>query len=287
MEAKTLIECHNELGEGPIWHPIENRLYWLDILAGKIQRYDPRRKELQVFQVGQQISALGLRGSNSFITAGEHGFAFWESELDVFHPICHPEEGKANARFNDGKVDRAGRFWAGTMTSNDASSSLYRLDEDLSVKTMIHNVTISNGIGWSPDDKVMYYADTRRFTIYAYDFDLDGGEISNKRVFVRFSGKDGVPDGLTVDAAGYVWCALWGGWRVERYSPEGKRDRVIDVPVEQPSCCAFGGEDLNTLYITSAREGLSAERWTAQPQAGNLFMCQPGAQGIPEPKFAG
>lgn len=287
MQADTVIECHNELGEGPIWHPVENRLYWLDILQGKIQRYDPASEEYQVFAVGQKITAIGLRGASNFITAGENGFAFWDADRDIFHPIGHPEQGKAHARFNDGKVDRAGRFWAGTMTSNDATSTLYRLDEHLVITPMIRNVTISNGIGWSPDDRVMYYADTRRFTIFAYDFEPASSEISNRREFVRFSGKDGAPDGLTVDAEGCVWCALWGGWRVERYSPAGKNVLTIDVLVSQPSCCAFGGSDFATLYITSAREGLSPEQLAAQPQAGNLFSCVPGMKGLPEPKFAG
>jgi|LDZU01.1.fsa_nt_gi sugar lactone lactonase YvrE len=287
MQAKSIIDCHNELGEGPIWHPLENRLYWLDILKGKIQRYDPISMEYQTFLVGQKISAIGLRGTNTFITAGENGFAFWDVDRNTFRPICHPEKDKSNARFNDGKVDRNGRFWAGTMTTTDASSTLYRLDENLEVTPMIRNVTISNGIGWSPDDTVMYFADTRRYIIYAYDFNQDSGELSAKREFVRFSGRDGSPDGLTVDAQGCVWCALWGGWRVDCYSPEGKCIERVDVPVEQPSSCAFGGIDFDTLFITSAREGLSEAKLADQPQAGNLFACQPGVRGLPEPKFAG
>ncbi len=287
MQAKTIIDCHNELGEGPIWHPLENRLYWVDILKKKIQRYDPVRNDYQVFSVGQMITAIGLRGGSNFITAGEHGIAFWDADRDIFHPICDPEKGKPNARFNDAKVDRDGRFWAGTMTKVDISSTLYRLDKDLVLTPMIRNVTISNGIGWSPDDRIMYYNDTRRHTMYAYDFDHESGEISNKREFVRFGDKAGSPDGLTVDAEGFIWCALWGGWRVERYSLEGKCVQTVEVPVAQPSSVAFGGEDLDTLYITSAREGLNEEKLADQPEAGNLFACQPGVQGLPEPKFAG
>lgn len=287
MQAKTVVECHNELGEGPIWHPLEKCLYWLDILEKKIQRYDPHRDEYQVFKVGQKVSALGLRGTDSFITAGENGFAFWYRHWGTFRFISNPEQGKTEARFNDGKVDRDGRFWAGTMTAEGASSKLYKLDENLAVAPMIENVTISNGIGWSPDDRIMYYADTRRFTIYAYDFDHEHGEISNKREFVRFNGENGVPDGLTVDGEGYVWCALWDGWRVERYSPAGECVESVEVPVAQPSSCTFGGDDFGTLYITSAREGMSKTHLGEQPQAGNLFACQPGVRGLPEPKFAG
>lgn len=287
MQATTVVDCRNELGEGPVWHLQEKKLYWLDILEGKIQRLEPVNMEYETFAVGQRISAIGMRAKGGFICAGENGFAFWDRERGAFQPICHPEQGKANARFNDGKVDRQGRFWAGSMTTTDASSTLYRLDKDLVLTPMICNVTISNGIGWSPDDQVMYYNDTRRFTMYAYDFDPASGEISGKREFVRFGGKDGSPDGLTVDAEGYIWCALWGGWRVERYSPQGERVQTIEVPVAQPSSVAFGGEDLSTLYITSAREGLSAENLAEQPQAGNLFACQPGARGLPEPEFGG
>ena len=287
MQAKTIINCHNELGEGPIWHPMENRLYWVDILEKKIQRYDPVSNDYQVFSVGQMITAIGLRGGSNFITAGEHGIAFWDADRDIFHPICDPEKGKPNARFNDAKIDRDGRFWAGTMSTVDISSTLYRLDKDLVLTPMIRNVTISNGIGWSLDDRIMYYNDTRRHTMYAYDFDHESGAISNKREFVYFGDNAGSPDGLTVDAEGFIWCALWGGWRVERYSPEGKCVQTIEVPVEQPSSCAFGGEELDTLYITSAREGLSEEKLADQLEAGNLFACQPGVQGLPEPKFAG
>ena len=287
MRASSVVECHNELGEGPVWHPLERKLYWLDILGKKIQRFNPRTGAYQSTPVERQITALGLRGANSFITAGEDGFAFWDSEQNLFQPIGHPEEGKPNARFNDGKVDRNGRFWAGTMTTHDESSTLYRLDTDLTITPVIPNLTISNGIGWSPDNRVMYHADTLRHTIFAYDFDHESGTVSHKREFIRFSGHDGNPDGLTVDAYGNVWCALWGGWRVECYSPSGKHMETVEVPVQQPSSCVFGGTEFALLFITSAREGLSEQQLEEQPQAGNLFQCLPVVHGLPEPRFAG
>lgn len=287
MQANTVIHCHNELGEGPLWHPIQKRLYWLDILKKKVQCLDPETGNVQEFQPDQMITALGLRDEDTFIAACKEGLGIWNKRSNAFQLLQSPEEGKPNARFNDGKVDRGGRFWAGTMTTTDASSTLYRLGADHQVTPMVPKVTISNGLGWSPDDRYMYYADTLRYTIYRYDFDVQTGAISNKCEFVRLSGQDGAPDGLTVDAQGVVWVALWGGWRVERYSPEGIRLEQVRLPVAQPSSVAFGGADMDTLYITSAREGLSQEALCEQPEAGNLFACQPGVVGLPEPFYAG
>jgi sugar lactone lactonase YvrE len=287
MQVINLYQCQNELGEGPLWHPEEKRLYWLDILNNKVQSLDPLAGDYHVYQLPEQVSALCLRDEQSYITAGENGFGYWFPAENRIENIAHPEQEKKDGRFNDGKVDRAGRFWAGTMTTIDASSALYRLDTDRTITRMVDKVTISNGIGWSPNNEYMYYTDTLRYRIYRYDFDLSTGSISNKTEFVHYSGEDGAPDGLTVDSEGCVWCALWGGFRVERYSPSGEVINVVEVPVPQPSSCAFGGENMQQLFITTARESLSPELLEKYPESGDLFVCEPGVTGISETFFAG
>lgn len=286
-QAEQIVHCQNMLGEGPLWHPQEKKLYWLDILGKKVQCYDPRDGAQESFSLDEIVSVIALREKGSFVAAGENGFSFWDGSSPRVEHIHDPEAGKQGARFNDGKVDRAGRFWAGTMTRKGASSALYRLDADLQVETMQQNLTISNGIGWSPDNKTMYHVDTLRLVIFAHDFDLQSGTLSYKRPLVRFDPDEGVPDGLTVEAEGCIWCALWGGWRVMRFSPDGETLLEVMVAVSQPSSCIFGGEDLGILFITSAREDLRPANLAVEPLAGDLFAYQTGVQGLTEPAFKG
>ena len=234
-----------------------------------------------------KVTALGLRQSGGFITATERGFHFWDGKSTTLKFITHPEEGKAGARFNDGKVDRGGRFWAGTMDPRNATSALYRLDPDCMVTQMDKGITISNGLGWSPDNHRMYYADTQHHVVYAYNFNARKGSLSGRRVFLQVPPEEGLPDGLTVDNQGYIWVAFYDGWRVTRYAPNGKADRQIDLPAARPTCPAFGGAALDELYITTAIDGLSNKELAKQPQAGNLFMLKPGVKGLPEPEFLG
>jgi sugar lactone lactonase YvrE len=221
------------------------------------------------------------------VCATEKGLQFWDGKGSTLQFITHPEEDKAGARFNDGKVDHAGRFWAGTMDPPNATSALYRLDADLSVHRMVEGVTISNGIGWSPDNRHMYYVDTLRHTVYDYCFDLQSGEISDRHVFLQVNKGFGVPDGLTVDSQGFVWVAFYDGWKVVRYSPEGREDMRLELPFSRPTCPAFGGPELDRLYLTTAIDGLSEEELKRQPLAGALFVLEPGVKGLPEPLFAG
>lgn len=287
MEVTHVLHCQNILGEGPLWHPGEGTLYWVDITGKKIQRYFPASGNSEVFDVPRMVSALGLRQAGRFICAAEDGFHFWSPEGNRFEPIHDPERGKEGARFNDGKVDRAGRFWAGSMTPRGASSALYRLDANLSVHRMVSKITISNGIGWSPDNQTMYYVDSNRLVIYAFDFDLRTGGINSQRDFVKFDADCGVPDGLTVDSEGFIWCALYDGWKVVHIDPQGIIVKEIRMPVARPSSVAFGGQHLDKLYITSIDEGLSPVEKAQQPMAGDLFMVKPGVRGLPETAFAG
>ena len=234
-----------------------------------------------------KVSLIAFRTMGGFICGTENGFYFWDLDTQNLEFITHPESGKKDSRFNDGKVDRMGRLWTGTMTTQGATSSLYRMDGDLSVTTMVSNITISNGIGWSPDNTIMYYVDSLRYVINAFDFDIKHGTISNQRPFVQLDAAFGLPDGLTVDSEGYVWCAIYDGWKVKRYDPSGRTAAEIKMPVSRPSSCAFGGKNLDELYITTISEGLTAAQKEQEPMAGDLFKVKTDVKGFAEPEFSG
>jgi L-arabinonolactonase len=260
-----------QLGEGPLWHPDEARLYLVDIEGKVIWRVEVASGKTERFDLEVKIGCLGLRAQGGLVVAGEAGFATWNPETGELTPLTHPEADRSHTRFNDGAVDPGGRFWAGTMTPNGFESSLYRLDPDHSVHRMEGEIGISNGIDWSPDGKTMYFTDSPRKLIYAYDFDTKSGAIENRRIWVDSQDDDGVPDGLCVDAEGCVWSARWDGWRISRYDPEGQLMLEIPTPIQRPTSCAFGGQDLKILFISSAWSGLSRQERQSQAQAGDLF----------------
>lgn len=280
----------NQLGEGPLWVAEEGALYWVDIDQRQILRFYPATDTLETFDLETRVTALAMRASGGFVTATDQGLAFWDTHIRQLSFFADPEAGKPSTRFNDGAVDRQGRFWAGSMNEVDfvtPDGALYRLDPDGSLHTMEVGIPVSNGIGWSPDNKTMYFTDSMRQVILAYDFDPATGNISHRRPFVQVTEEGVVPDGLTVDSEGYVWSAQWGGWKVVRYDPDGQVDRLVELPAQQISCPAFGGENLDELYITSAWSGLSEAERKKQPLAGALFRVRVGVKGIPEPRFAG
>ena len=281
------MSSQNILGEGPLWHEGEQVLYWVDISGKTVNRLDPKTGKHESFSVDSQVGVIARREKGGFITAGAKGFGFWAPGQEQITYLEDPEADKPGSRFNDGKVDRQGRFWAGTMTHQGAVSALYRMDADLSIHKIERGLTISNGIGWNPDNRLMYFVDSLRYVIYQYDFDLGSGDVANRRVFVQLTEDYGVPDGLTVDSEGFVWCAIYGGSRVTRFNPQGEIMTEINLPVSQPTSCAFGGEDFTELYVTSAREGLSEAALSSEPLAGDLFVIKTNVQGRPEPKFGG
>jgi len=287
MQAVHVFPSQNILGEGPLWNAKEQAVYWVDIEGKKIQRYMPATEYYEAFDVPIRVGMIAFRQKGGLVCGTENGFYFWEIGAKEMEFITHPEKGKQEARFNDGKVDRRGRLWAGTMTAKGASSALYRLDPDLKIRKMLTKITISNGIGWSPDTKTMYYADSNRFVINAFDFDDQSGTISNQRPFLQLDGDNGVPDGLTVDSEGHVWCAIYDGWKVMRYAPTGEVTAQIRMPVSKPSSCIFGGENFDELYITTIADGLTTEEKENEPMAGDLFMVKTDTKGIPESFFAG
>jgi sugar lactone lactonase YvrE len=203
--------------------------------------------------------------------------------------LAVPEPDKAMNRFNDGKCDRAGRFFAGTMAldAGPGQGTLWRLDPDLRLAAIETGVHVSNGLGWSPDDRTFYFIDTGARTVYAYDYDLATGAATNRRPFVVVPDAQGKPDGLAVDEQGFVWVALWDGWSVARYAPDGRLDRLVSLPVPRPTSLAFGGTDLRTLFITSARVRLSAAQLAEAPLSGSVFALDAGVAGVPVGSFGG
>jgi sugar lactone lactonase YvrE len=280
------------LGEGPVWHPLEQVLYWVDIIQGKLHRYDPRQKDHQVTDLGLAATAMGIRTGGGFVMATRKGFAFWDQRENQFSFLGDPDaEEVKNVRFNDGKTDRQGRFWAGKMTEGPGrgNNSLYRLDPDCTIHRMESGITVSNGLGWSPDDRTFYYTDSPMKVIYAYDFDPSTGDIVNRRIFARIpeDPNEGLPDGLAVDEEGCIWSARWGGWKVVRYTPDGQVEREIPTPVEFPTSCAFGGQNLDELYITSAWTQVQRDQRASQPLGGDVFRLKTHVRGFQEPYFLG
>jgi sugar lactone lactonase YvrE len=287
-EVEHVLSVGNECGEGPLWVPQEKAVYWVDIPACKVFRYYPASGKLETFTFDVSVTALAQRASGGLVVAAAKGFAFWNPPSTRLQDVAAVEVDMPDNRFNDGGVDRQGRFWAGTMNKEKPEApdgSLYRLDTELSVARMDSGFAVYNGGAWSPDGKTMYVSNTMPGEIYAYDFDPALGAITNRRVFARVPAEDGWPDGHTVDSEGFLWSAHWGGWRITRYDPSGKIERVIKLPVSQVSCCRFGGETMDVLYITTAWEGMTADKRRAQPLAGDLFRIQVDVKGLPNSAF--
>jgi sugar lactone lactonase YvrE len=290
MEVEHLLAVSNELGEGPLWVAQESALYWLDINKQRVYRFFPSTGNYETFEASSAITSLGARASGGFVVATANGFAFWHPPSQELDFIAKPEAGRPSIRFNDGAVDHHGRFWAGTVNVANPRApdgSLYRLDPDKSIHKMGTGFTCSNGIGWSPDDRIMYFTDTYRRVIWAYDYDPVTGSISHQRPFVEVPEGEGVPDGLAIDSEGCIWSAHWDGWKITRYDPAGRVEREVRLPVQRVTSCAFGGDNLDELYITTAWEHLGKDERKRQPLAGDLFRMKLEVQGIAEARFTG
>jgi D-xylonolactonase len=235
-----------------------------------------------------RVGSLAPRFGGGFVAGTNGGFALVDLDAGRFEIIGNPDEDRPDNRFNDGKVDRLGRFWAGTMDDKEreATGSLYRLDSDLSWTRIDEGYRVTNGPAFSPDGRLMYHSDTAGQVTYVFDLD-DAGNASNRREFARFGKGDGYPDGMTVDAEGCLWIAFWDGWCLRRLSPEGERIAELRVPAQRPTSCAFGGDDLKTLFISSARRDLQGTELDKQPYAGGLFAADVGVAGIADVPFAG
>ncbi len=275
------------LGEGPVWVEREAALYWVDIKGYRIFRLDDRN-ELTEWPTPMRVGSIAPRAGGGFIGGTDEGIAAIHLEHGRFDILDHPEGHLPDNRFNDGKVDRVGCFWAGTMddTEQQAAGTLYRLESDLRWTAVDRDYRVTNGPAFSPAGDIMYHNDSARQVTYVFELD-DAGNATNRREFARYSDDDGYPDGMTVDSEGCLWIAFWDGWCVRRYSPGGDCIGKIDMPVARPTSCAFGGPALDKLYVTSAKIGLDEAAIARQPSAGGLFVVDPGVTGIAEIPFAG
>lgn len=278
------------LGEGPVWSGREQALYWVDITAPAVHRRAEATGEVTTWRMPAPVGSLALfRSGGAALVALRTGFHRLDLGSGGVTVVCEVDGEPPGNRFNDGKCDRAGRFWAGTMNEvdTDPSGSLYRLDPGGRCVRVLDAIACSNGLGWSPDGTLMYHTDTFTSRIDVMDFDPVTGGVSGRRTFAVDEPGAGSPDGLTVDAEGFVWSAKWDGWRVVRYAPDGSVDRILEVPVPRPTSVTFGGPDLDRLYITSARYGLDPGELERAPLSGAVLVAEPGVRGLPEPEYAG
>jgi sugar lactone lactonase YvrE len=284
-----IVESANRLGECTLWCEREQALWWVDSRGPSLWRHDPASGRTRSLPLPEVIGSFVFRERGGMVLATASGFHFFDAATGKLEPVVDPEASLPENRFNDGRCDRRGRYVAGTMCDvrRDPTGSLYRLDPDRTCTKLRSDIVVPNSIAWSPDDRTMYFADTYRHTIWAYDYDIGSGAISRQRVLVDASSHPGRPDGSCVDEDGCLWNAEYGGWRLVRYTPAGKIDRVIEMPVQNPTCCCFGGKGLDVLYVSSATQRLTPEDLAKQPLAGGMFAVRPGVKGLPEARFAG
>ncbi|MEM7657420.1 MAG: SMP-30/gluconolactonase/LRE family protein [Bacteroidota bacterium] len=272
MNPRVAFEAENILGEGPLWSANRQGLYWIDIKGPSLHFWSPSTGESQRWPLPQFVGSMAETKQGDILLALQQGF--YQMNL-ADGPLTHlgdPEPEQPQHRFNDGKCDPWGNFWAGSMHLNESDpvGTLYRLRPSGKWEAIRSGATVSNGLDWSPDRKTMYYTDSGAQAIYAIDIDPSNGDWKAERVLIRDT--DCYPDGLAVDSEGFIWGAKWDGWRVVRYAPTGEIDRIIELPIQRPTSVMFGGPDLKQLYITSASDRLSEEELAKQPDAGNLFV---------------
>ena len=289
MDAELLLDARAELGEGPSWDSKNKVLYWVDIFRGLVHRYNPEESRDEVFQAGHYVSSVVPSRSGGVVVTLQHGF--YALNLGGKPSlVAEVEREMARNRFNDGKCDSNGRFWAGTMDLEEKSplGALYVLERGGRVRKVLEKVTVSNGLGWSPDHRTIYYIDTPTKLVSAFDYSDSMGEMKNRRTVVDMSDQPGYPDGMAVDAEGMLWVAHWGGWRVTRFDPQtGKALDYVNVPASQVTSCCFGGRRLEQLYITSAKAGIGPEEAAKGSPAGGLFKVETGVRGLDTFAFDG
>lgn len=293
LTAELAFQHDSLLGEGPVWDARTQQLYWVDIEGFKVNLYNPATHAQRVINVGDYVGAAAVRAAGGLLLAMKSGFAILDLATETLTPIADAEAHLPGNRFNDGKCDPAGRFWAGSLALDEdhgeGQGNLWCLNTDRSVALKEPGVWISNGLAWTRDAKTMYYIDSPKQCVVAYDYDKATGNIANRREVIRVDGTvHGYPDGMTIDEEDMLWVAHWDGGHVCRWNPHtGEELAEIKVPAERPTSCVFGDEDFGTLYITTARTRLSAERLAQQPLAGSIFKCRPGVRGLPLFEYAG
>ncbi|WP_242223811.1 SMP-30/gluconolactonase/LRE family protein [Bacillus cereus group sp. BfR-BA-01380] len=281
-ELELVIDAKATLGEGPCWDSKKQLLYWVDILEKKVHIYNPITNEGKAIFLGQMVGSVVPSESGEMILTLENGFYFLNPDTEELRAICDPESHLQENRFNDGKCDPAGRFWAGTTDAVgiDGKGALYCLDTDLTVKKKVEHVSTSNGLAWSPNHKYMYFIDTPTRKVVRFDYDICTGYIENPQDVVVIQKEEGLPDGMTIDEEGMLWIAHWGGSKVSRWNPmNGEQLLSISIPVLNVTSCTFGGRDLNELYITTAK------MHSTDASAGGVFRIKTNIRGCPTYQF--
>jgi sugar lactone lactonase YvrE len=289
LRIEVLIEQKDSLGEGPLWDVDEQRLYWIDSYGPKVHRCDAAGNELTHWSVPEPIGSLALREKGGAVLALRSGFHLFDFETGETQRINEVHPGELRPRLNDGKVDRQGRFVAGSMDyeEREGLGKLFRLDPDMSVHTLDTDIVCSNGPCWSPDGRTFYFADSMRRVIYSYDYDPQTGAVRSRRVFTTFDKLRGFPDGATVDEEGYLWSAEVYSGRLIRFDPNGVVDRIVGLPVQSTTSIIFGGPDLDIAFVTSMARPMGNE-YHREKEAGCLFAIHGlGVRGLPEPRFGG
>ncbi|MDR6786303.1 sugar lactone lactonase YvrE [Pedobacter africanus] len=281
LKANLLLDTRSALGEGAIWNDEDQKLYWVDIEAQLLHCFDPLTSINQTAHFEQKISTVVPSTDGTLLLALKDGVYSYEKSTGLLcNLLSNPENHTSGNRFNDGKCDPSGRLWLGTMGASN-SAALYRIDADLSIHMTEAGVTTSNGIAWSEDNKTMYYIDTSTHKVVAYNYNDKTGQISDPYDAIIIPEEMGKPDGCTLDAEGMIWIALWGGYAAGRWNPKtGTLLGKVEVPAKNVTSCAFGGENLDTLYITTARTSASEEELLQCPYSGGLFTVKPGVKGI-------
>ena len=289
MTVACVVKGHDALGESAIWCARTRRLWWVDITKPCLQSFEPATGEHRVIALpGQFCGCIALRATGGLVLAIERSLHAFDPQTGALTILVKTETDQPDNRLNDGRCDRRGRLWIGTMDADirAPSGSFYRIGPDGTVTRMFDGVTVPNSTAFSPDDRTLYFADTPRHQILAFDFDIVAGTIANRRVFVDLTNRRGLPDGSCVDAEGFLWNAEFAGARLVRYAPDGRVDRTVEMPVKHTTSCCFGGDNLDTLFVTTASFPLSEEERKTSP-AGSLFALQPGVRGLPEAAFGG
>ncbi len=289
-EARCVLDARAGLGESPVWSAEEQALYWADIYGPALHRLDPATGATKAWAMPQPIGSFGLRVGGGAVVALKSGFHLFDFESGRLAFLAHPEADKPGNRLNDGKVSPEGRFWAGTMdeaTMKQPNGALYRLDPDGSCHRMADGFIVSNGLAWGPDGRTMFHSDSRGPAIWAWDYDPAAGAISNRREIARPTEAIGRPDGAACDMEGYYWSAGVSAGVLNRWAPDGRLDRQIRVPCPAPTMPCFGGKEMKTIYLTSLRWKMAAERLAAFPLSGGIFALEVEVPGVPVARFKG
>jgi len=287
MTIQTVLDARARLGECPLWDVDRQQLFWVDVYNHRVHQFDPATGHDRYFDTGDVVSAIALAGQDRLLIALGDRLAFLNTDTGEMTPLYQTKFPYPKTRFNDGKCDSKGRFWIGSISEAPQEAELYRYDPDGSFHRMETGLTISNGLGWSPDQSTFYLTDSAQHKIYAYNFDIETGAIRDRRVLIDLTAEAVEPDGMSIDKQGNLWTALWDGWCIACFDPTGQEIMRIDLPVPRPTSVTFGGAHLTDLYITSASVGLSQKEVQHCFKAGDLFRFSSSSAGMPTYQFSG